>query len=107
MALHNPLIGELSVKTAKGMLVNITGFRWKIVLHLILFFLWSAQRIAIPYLEGGSDMTLWEVDRAAQKITEEVIDESANIIFGSAFDDTLNGKIRVSIVATGIEEITW
>ncbi len=52
-------------------------------------------------------MTLWEVDRAAQKITEEVIDESANIIFGSAFDDTLNGKIRVSIVATGIEEITW
>lgn len=80
MALHNPLLGDISVKTAKGMLVNITG---------------------------GSDMTLFEVDKAAQKITEEVQDEAANIIFGSAFDETLNGKLRVSIVATGINEATW
>ncbi len=80
MALHNPLLGDISVKTAKGMLVNISG---------------------------GSDMTLFEVDRAAQKITEEVQDESANIIFGSSFDESLNGKLRVSIVATGIEETTW
>ena len=80
MELHNPLLGDISVKSAKGMLVNITG---------------------------GADMTLFEVDKAAQKITEEVTDESANIIFGSAFDSSMEGQIRVSIVATGIEEATW
>lgn len=78
MALNNPLLGEnMDVATAKGMLVNITG---------------------------GNDMTLFEVDRAAQCITEKIIDENANIIFGSAFDETLDGSIRVSVVATGIEE---
>jgi cell division protein FtsZ len=77
MALKNPLLGDsLDITTAKGMLVNITG---------------------------GKDMTLFEVDRAAQLITSRVSDESANIIFGSAYDPTLEGSIRVSVVATGIE----
>ena len=79
MALSNPLVGEnMDVATAKGMLVNITG---------------------------GKDMTLFEVDRAAQCITERIIDENANIIFGSAYDESLDGSIRVSVVATGIEEV--
>lgn len=85
-ALKNPLLGEVSVKSAKGMLVNITG---------------------------GPDMTLFEVDKAAQRVTEEVEDETANIIFGSAYENSLagtgengaGGSIRVSIVATGIEEL--
>jgi cell division protein FtsZ len=77
-ALANPLLGEnMDIGTAKGMLVNITG---------------------------GKDMTLFEVDRAAQCITERVIDEHANIIFGSAYDESLDGSIRVSVVATGIDE---
>jgi len=77
-ALANPLLGEnMDIGTAKGMLVNITG---------------------------GRDMTLFEVDRAAQCITERIQDENANIIFGSAYDETLDGCIRVSVVATGIEE---
>ena len=77
-ALANPLLGEnMDIGTAKGMLVNITG---------------------------GNDMTLFEVDRAAQCITERIQDENANIIFGSAYDESLNGSIRVSVVATGIEE---
>ena len=80
LALHNPLLGELSVRSAKGMLVNITG---------------------------GSDMTLFEVDEAAERITETVEDETANIIFGSTFDPSLEGQLRVSIVATGIDEATW
>lgn len=76
-ALKNPLLGtELSVKSAKGMLVNITG---------------------------GADLTLFEVDAAAQIITAEVEDEDANVIFGSSFDATMQGSIRVSLVATGIE----
>lgn len=76
-ALRNPLLGgDVSVKSAKGMLVNITG---------------------------GSDLTLYEVDQAAQHITSEVEDENANIIFGSSFDPSLEGSIRVSVVATGIE----
>ena len=49
-------------------------------------------------------MTLFEVDRAAQCITERIQDENANIIFGSAYDESLDGSIRVSVVATGIEE---
>ncbi|GMI16511.1 hypothetical protein TrLO_g12875 [Triparma laevis f. longispina] len=76
-ALCNPLLGDMGVKSAKGMLVNITG---------------------------GKDMTLFEVDAAAQKLIEEVEDENANIIFGSAYDHSLEGSIRVSVVATGIEE---
>jgi cell division protein FtsZ len=76
-ALRNPLLGgDISVKTAKGMLVNITG---------------------------GSDLTLFEVDQAAQHITSEVEDENANIIFGSSYDPSLEGSIRVSVVATGID----
>jgi cell division protein FtsZ len=64
------------MKGAKGVLINITG---------------------------GADMTLFEVDEAANRIREEV-DQNANIIFGSAFNENLQGKIRVSVVATGIEE---
>ena len=76
-ALKNPLLGgEISIKSAKGMLVNITG---------------------------GADLTLFEVDAAAQRITAEVEDENANIIFGSSFDPSLEGSIRVSVVATGID----
>jgi len=77
LALENPLLGDtLDITTAKGMLVNIAG---------------------------GKDMTLFEVDRAAQFITQRVQDESANIIFGGAYDSSLEGSIRVSVVATGIE----
>jgi cell division protein FtsZ len=80
LALDNPLLGDtLDITTAKGMLVNITG---------------------------GKDMTLFEVDRAAQFITSRVKDESANIIFGSAYDASLEGSIRVSVVATGIDQPT-
>ena len=53
-------------------------------------------------LPGGADMTLFEVDAAARRVQEAVAPE-ANIIFGSAFDESLEGRIRVSIVATGIE----
>ncbi|TMW60668.1 hypothetical protein Poli38472_000710 [Pythium oligandrum] len=76
-ALANPLLGNISIKDAKGMLVNITG---------------------------GSDLTLFEVDEAAARVTEELEDPHANIIFGSTFDDSLNGKLRVSVVATGISD---
>mmetsp|Transcript_20520 Transcript_20520/g.26559 ORF Transcript_20520/g.26559 Transcript_20520/m.26559 type:complete len:419 (-) Transcript_20520:61-1317(-) len=75
-ALNNPLLGDISIKSAKGVLVNIAG---------------------------GSDMTLYEVDQAATRITDEIDDECANVIFGSAFDSTLEGSLRVSVVATGIE----
>ena len=76
-ALKNPLLGsDTSIKSAKGMLVNITG---------------------------GADLTLFEVDSAAQHITSEIEDENANIIFGSSFDPSLEGSIRVSVVATGID----
>lgn len=79
MALNNPLLseGNMDIGSAKGMLVNMTG---------------------------GSDMTLFEVDRAATYITERVRDPDANIIFGSAFDVNLTGYVRVSVVATGIDE---
>ena len=73
-ALSNPLLDDCSMQGAKGVLINITG---------------------------GSDITLFEIDEAASRIKEEV-DEDANIIFGSSYDETLAGKIRVSIVATGI-----
>lgn len=75
-ALSNPLLDDCSMRGAKGVLINITG---------------------------GSDITLFEIDEAASRIKEEV-DEEANIIFGSSFDESLGGRIRVSIVATGIGE---
>jgi cell division protein FtsZ len=74
-AISNPLLEDTCMRGAKGLLINITG---------------------------GEDMTLFEVDAAANRIREEVDDE-ANIIFGSAIDETLAGKVRVSVVATGIE----
>lgn len=75
-ALANPLLDDCSMKGAKGVLINITA---------------------------SQDITLMEVDDAVNRIKEEV-DEDANIIFGSSFDASLEGKIRVSIVATGIDE---
>ncbi len=74
-AISNPLLEDTSMAGARGLLINITG---------------------------GEDMTLFEVDQAANRIREEV-DEEANIIFGSAVDESLTGKIRVSVVATGID----
>ncbi|WP_312136085.1 cell division protein FtsZ [Brevundimonas sp. BH3] len=75
-AIANPLLDETSLQGAKAVLVNITG---------------------------GMDMTLLEVDEAANAIAAEV-DGDANIIFGAAFDPALEGKIRVSVVATGMDE---
>ena len=75
-ALANPLLDDCSMKGAKGVLINITA---------------------------SQDITLMEVDDAVNRIKEEV-DEDANIIFGSSFDASLDGKIRVSIVATGIDD---
>ncbi|MBO4294184.1 MAG: cell division protein FtsZ [Alphaproteobacteria bacterium] len=74
-ALSNPLLDECSMKGAKGVLINVTG---------------------------GDDMTLMEIDEAANIIKAEV-DEDANIIFGSSLDSSITGKIRVSIVVTGID----
>ena len=73
-AIANPLLEDSSMKGAKGVLINITG---------------------------GMDMTLFEVDEAANRIREEV-DSDANIIFGSTFDESMNGRMRVSVVSTGI-----
>lgn len=77
-ALANPLLGDISIKDAKGLIVNITG---------------------------GPDLTLFEVDEAAERVTRELDDPHANIIFGSTFDDSLAGKLRVSVVATGIFDL--
>ena len=74
-AIANPLLDGVSMKGAKGVIVSITG---------------------------GEDMRLMEVDEAANHI-RELVDEDANIIWGSAFNNDLEGKIRVSVVATGIE----
>jgi cell division protein FtsZ len=74
-AISNPLLEDTSMAGARGLLINITG---------------------------GDDLTLFEVDQAANRIREEV-DEEANIIFGSAIDEGLSGRIRVSVVATGID----
>src|SRR5580700_406929 len=74
-AISNPLLEDVSMKGARGVLINITG---------------------------GLDMTLFEVDEAANRIREEV-DPEANIIFGSTFDERLEGKMRISVVATGID----
>ena len=73
-AISNPLLDEVSMKGARGVLINITG---------------------------GMDMTLFEVDEAANRIREEVESE-ANIIFGSTFEEAMDGTMRVSVVATGI-----
>ena len=77
-AISNPLLDDTSMAGANGVLINITG---------------------------GMDMTLFEVDEAANRIRAEV-DSDANIIFGSTFDPTMDGKMRVSVVATGIDRET-
>ena len=74
-AISNPLLDDITMKGARGVLINITG---------------------------GPDMTLLEVHEAANRIREEV-DSEANIVFGSTFDDAMEGLLRVSVVATGIE----
>ena len=74
-AIANPLLDEVSMRGARGLLISITG---------------------------GKDLTLFEVDEAATRIREEV-DPDANIILGATFDETLEGLIRVSVVATGID----
>lgn len=74
-AISNPLLDDVSMKGARGILINVTG---------------------------GYDMTLYEVDEAANRIREEV-DPEANIIFGSTFSEKMNGRMRVSVVATGID----
>jgi cell division protein FtsZ len=75
-AISNPLIDDNSMKGARGLLISITG---------------------------GKDLTLYEVDEAATRIREEV-DKDANIIVGATFDESLEGIIRVSVVATGIDK---
>ncbi len=74
-AIANPLIDDVSLKGAKGLIINITG---------------------------GNDITLYEVDEAANRIKQEV-DDDANIIYGTTCDERLEGVVRVSIVATGID----
>ena len=75
-AIANPLLDETSMKGARGLLISITG---------------------------GKDLTLFEVDEAATRIREEV-DPDANIILGATFEESLEGVIRVSVVATGIDQ---
>jgi cell division protein FtsZ len=74
-AICNPLIDDVSMRGARGLLISITG---------------------------GKDLTLYEVDEAATRIREEV-DPDANIIVGATFDESLDGIIRVSVVATGVD----
>src|SRR5881409_3255162 len=76
-AIANPLLDEVSMKGARGLLISITG---------------------------GNDLTLYELDEAATRIREEV-DPEANIILGATFDESLEGTIRVSVVATGIDKL--
>lgn len=76
-ALHNPLLDdELNIISAKALLVNISG---------------------------GKDLSLHELDKASTIITDMLDEEYANIIFGSAYDDSVDGQIRVSLVATGVD----
>ncbi len=77
-AINNPLLDDVSMKGAHGVIINVTG---------------------------GYDMTLFEADEACNRIRDEV-DPEANIIFGATFDQTLEGRMRVSIVATGIDKET-
>eukprot|EP01116_Phalansterium_solitarium_P003325 TRINITY_DN14145_c0_g1_i1.p1 TRINITY_DN14145_c0_g1~~TRINITY_DN14145_c0_g1_i1.p1 ORF type:complete len:434 (+),score=121.22 TRINITY_DN14145_c0_g1_i1:114-1415(+) len=74
-ALHNPLLEELSIQGARGVLINVYG---------------------------GKDMSLGEVDEIATTV-QEAVDPDANIIFGSTFDESLTGKLRVSLIVTGME----
>lgn len=76
-AISNPLIEDPSIKRASGLIISITG---------------------------GEDLTLFEVDEAATRIREEV-DQDANVIVGATFDHTLKGLVRVSVVATGIDNL--
>ena len=76
-AISNPLIEDPSIKRASGLIISITG---------------------------GNDLTLFEVDEAATRIREEV-DQNANIIVGATFDESLEGIVRVSVVATGIDNL--
>jgi cell division protein FtsZ len=76
-AIANPLLDEVSMRGARGLLISITG---------------------------GNDLTLYEVDEAASRIRQEV-DDDANIILGATFDQSLDGIVRVSVVATGIDTI--
>ncbi|MEA2839282.1 MAG: cell division protein FtsZ, partial [Methylobacteriaceae bacterium] len=75
-AIANPLLDEVSMRGARGLLISITG---------------------------GNDLTLYEVDEAASRIRQEV-DEEATIILGASFDESLDGVVRVSVVATGIDQ---
>jgi len=75
-ALYNPLLAYASMSGAKGILINITG---------------------------GDDITLFEVDEVVNRIRQAVENEGTNVIFGSTFNEAFTGKVRVSIVATGIE----
>ena len=77
-AISNPLLDDVSMKGARGLLINISG---------------------------GPDLTLYEVDEAANRVRDEV-DSTASIIFGSTFDPDLEGRIRVSVFATGIDSPT-
>ena len=74
-AISNPLLEDTSMSGARGLLINVTG---------------------------GDDLTLFEVDQAVNRICEEVAD-NCNIIFGSASDEGLTGRVRISVVATGID----
>jgi cell division protein FtsZ len=76
-AIQNPLLDETSLAGAKAVLINVTG---------------------------GTDMTLLEVDEAANVISDQV-DPDGNIIFGAAFDPSLEGRLRVSVVATGMNMV--
>ena len=76
-AISNPLIEDPSIKRASGLIVSITG---------------------------GRDLTLFEVDEAATRIRDEA-DPDANIIVGATFDASLDGVVRVSVVATGIDNL--
>lgn len=76
-AIANPLLDDVSMRGAKGVLISVTG---------------------------GMDMTLFDVDAAANRVRDEVEAEHANIIFGSTFDPAMEGMVRVSVVATGIDQ---
>ncbi|MBB4286657.1 cell division protein FtsZ [Roseospira goensis] len=78
-AIANPLLEETSMRGARGVLINITG---------------------------GNDLTLYEVDEAANRIREEIKCEDANVIFGSCLDASLDGTMRVSVVASGIDAVS-
>jgi len=78
-AIANPLLEETSMRGARGVLINITG---------------------------GNDMTLYELDEAANRIREEIKSEDANVIFGSCLDSSIEGTMRVSVVASGIDAVS-